>query len=232
MVTKIFSKLLSWHRENSKYYHFHFVIGYAVFLPFMLFVFIMSGNTGFVSWIIFVLNVCIGLNFWKDWRIECWQHEYEQFVKESFAHTVDMLEINSRNIRRLEDRLISVNRRRKSAERKLKKLCKLVSEKDAECKALNKHLHDYEAALLDAYLGYIGLYGKPCEDNRQRIMEYLRNNGPKLFQIVMTRQMVEDAYENLMFPDVPKSDADNLRCYDGFWSKLQAAEDAANRNMN
>lgn len=115
------------------------------------------------------------------------------------------------------------NRRRKSAERKLKQLRKLVAEKDAECKALNKRLHDYEDALLDAYLGYIGLYGKPFEDNRQRIMEYLRNNGPKLFSIVMTRQMAEDAYENLMFPDVPKSDADNLRCCDGFWSKLHAA---------
>ena len=124
MVTKIFSKFLSWHRENSKYYHYHFVIGYAVFLPFMLFVFIMSGNTGFDSWIIFALNVCIGLNYWKDWRIERWQHEYDQFVKECFANTVDMLEINSRNIRRLEDRLISVNRRRKRSERNLKQMTK------------------------------------------------------------------------------------------------------------
>lgn len=116
------------------------------------------------------------------------------------------------------------NRRRKSAERRLKKLRNLMAEQDAERTELCKRLHDYEAVLLDAYLGYVGLYGKPCDDNRQRIMEYLRNNGPKLFSIVMTRQMVEGAYENLMFPDVPKTDADNLRCYDGFWSKLHAAE--------
>lgn len=224
-MRNLFKRIKQWYQKNHQYANFKFMLFYAAWLPFMLAVMLLSGHTSFDSWVIFALNVCIGLGlFAKDWRIESNMHEYSDIVCDEVKHLFELLESEAKTVKRWQARCISANRRRKIAERKLKKLRKLVADKDAECKALNKRLCDYESALLDAYLGYVGLCGKPCDDNRQRIMEYLRNNGPKLFQIVMTRQMIEGAYENLMFPDVPNTDADNLRCYDGFWSKLQAAE--------
>lgn len=126
MGTKTIKKILSWYRDNRRYQSFFIMIVYALWLPLMLFVMIMSGHTYFDAWIIFALNVCIGFGSFKDWRIEKWNHKYNEYLKDVMNSNFELLELTSQTVRRWQDRTISANRRRKRAECRLKRCVKAL----------------------------------------------------------------------------------------------------------
>lgn len=131
---KLISNFKQWYQKNHQYVNFKFMLFYAAWQPFMLAVMLLSGHTSFDSWTIFALNVCIGLGFAKDWRIEVNMHEYSDIVSDEVKHLFELLESEAKAVKIWQDRCISANRRRKRTEKKLKRA------KIMYCYALCRHL--------------------------------------------------------------------------------------------
>lgn len=212
-MRNLFKRIKQWYRKNHQYANFKFMLFYAAWLPFMLAVMLLSGHTSFDSWVIFVLNVCIGLGFAKDWRIEANMHEYSEIVSDEVKHLFELHESEAKAVKRWQDRCISANRRRRRAERRLKRYIKALSHESDMRLKFECMVYEYEQMLLIARHAIL--------DNNQlardRFLAFMQEH-PDIEIRVASREYVEGIQECIFMGDAKPS------CFDGFMPLLQESE--------
>lgn len=144
-MKNLFKRIRFWYCKNRKYSNFKFMLSHFAMLPFMLAVMLLTGHTNFDAWIIFAINVCIGIDFATDWQHEVRLNEYREFVSHEVAHIFEMCETTAYKLIEEHNRLVAANRRRKRSERKLKWYIKSLRKESADrlasiCGAMSMNL--------------------------------------------------------------------------------------------
>ena len=200
---KIFSAIKQWHIRNRKYDGFVWMEFYTIVSLLMLAGNIIFLATDVTAWSLFTINTLVALLMAERWQSTKRLDEFKDFVHE-------MLDMADNVIAVKHARLVSANRRRKRAERSLKRYIKALSHESDVSLKFESMVYEYEYMLLIARHAIL--------DNdqlaRDRFLAFMQEH-PDIEIRVAAHEYSKSIFESMFIGDAKQP------CWNGMMDQLK-----------
>lgn len=202
-----FTRLRSWFTANRKYDGFVAFVAFGFGTIFMLVGNILADTTP-LDWAIWIIWLQTVLYSAASWQKDKHLHNLFEFYKELLRHAHESEYAAIENSEQYHRWLVSANRRRKRAERKLKNTRLALRKESAERFGFELQCGEYEAVLLDANLAMADISSCPIlpdtkamAEAQQRFKSYMKIHYAEIAKRQLNRELKKSAFGCLFFGD-------------------------------
>lgn len=234
-MKNLFKRLRSWHTENRKYEGFVMMELWTAMLIFTLVVIVCRLSHDFFAW-----NHAFLSFFMVSFNAVPWLHNKEKaklhkFYEELLRHAHESASAAIENYVQYQRWLVSANRRRKRAERKLKKQQEMYRYAMSRNVELLHKVYEYESVLLDANLAMADISSCPIlpdtaamAEAQQRFKAYMKIHYAEIAKRQFNRELKKSAFGCLFFGD---ANGDPKDSYSGIFGgeDFSSTENKANQ---
>lgn len=195
-MKNLFKRIIDWFHDNYKYDGFVQMILWGCITLIILVCNICILSTACIDWLLSSLELIFTL-----WMAERWQNakrlrEYKDYAQGRINYAFNMWETAAAHLIEEHFRLVVANRRRKRAERALKKTRLALRKESSERLGFETKADEYEFWLLIAHCALVN----DAPDRRDWFLAWM-DKHPEIEKRQAKRQYIQSLYECLFFGD-------------------------------